>query len=267
MAVLYDEHPVFQFFPFAQEAGERDAITGSSFWFVEVTEGYQGWQHICAVRGIGYIAGVAQLAFGPANKKRNAMTAFIEGGLFSAHAGVVHGFSVCRPIIGHKKQNGVVAQSGFSEKGVEFAHVVVDIGDHAVKAGDIISDVVEIGLTVFVGDPQRGMGCVGGDVRKKWRIVLFLDPTHGFVKPHVCAISFKSLNYSIVPIVVVKIIIPKIIRSGCNAPGGMVNCFVKSPVLWTVGIIVAEVPFAKMSRAVAIHGENIRQGRQFGIHQ
>ena len=127
--------------------------------------------------------------------------------------------------------------------------------------------MVEIGLAVFVGDPKRCMGCVGGDIRKKRRVALFFDPVHGFVKPHICAISFKSFNRTIVSIVVIKIIISKIICSRCNAPGGMVNRFLKSPILWAVGIIVAEVPFAKMSCAVAIHGENIRQSRQFGIHQ
>ena len=54
------------------------------------------WQHIQVRSKMLEVASTGETSFGPMNEKRHAMTALVDGGFFSPHAGIVssHRFGI-----------------------------------------------------------------------------------------------------------------------------------------------------------------------------
>lgn len=68
------------------------------------------------------------------------------------------------------------------------------------------------------------------------------DHGNGLFEPNVCTVTF--VLFCLIPVAVVVI---AVVCSGRNAPGGMVDRFVKAAILRLVGIVVTKVCLPKWS--------------------
>ena len=132
------------------------------------------------------------------------------------------------------------------------SHVLVEVGNHAVKVGVGNGGIVGIQISVRIRYVIRPMGRVGGYVAEKRLVAIRFYVFRGFGKPHVGAVAFVGFRLAIVLVGIVKIIVvPRVRRLPDPAPA--VNQYLlKTPFLRARRIIVAEVPLPENTRPVAV---------------
>ena len=88
-----------------------------------------------------------------------------------------------------------------------------------------------------------------------------LDETDRLVEPHVRAVSGVFHGLPVMEIGVVEVIVTPEIGRLSHAPTLVGHHVPESPVLGTVGIVVAQVPLAEHGGSVPGLAENVRHGR------
>ena len=148
-------------------------------------------------------------------------------------------------------------------------HILVNVGDHAEKAGLIPLDAVQIGLPVFVRNPIRAVRRIRRNVGEKRLIapVAALHPSHRLLEPDIGAVAPVLLDLIPMAVMVVKIVIPIVVGRGGDAEGGMVDRFMETAVLGPVGVVVAQMPLAEMTGVIAVVRQDIGHRRQVGAQQ
>ena len=231
------------------------------------------WRPVCQRRRAA-AAGAADAAGRPAQQARHAVAAVVQRGLLPAHAGVVHRLAGGGAVVGHEHQDGVVVQVVLVQEPVQPRQVLVDAGDHGEEAGVIgghlaTGDRVTVGIAVVVGDPQRPVRSVGGEVGEE-RVAGARAAPHpgaGLLEPHVGAVAAKLLHRVAMAVDVVEVIVAVVVGGRGDPPARVPDRFLEAAVLRPVGVVVAEVPLAEMPGAVAVGGEDVGGRGQVGTQQ
>ena len=71
-----------------------------------------------------------------------------------------------------------------------------------------------------------------------------LDPGNGLLKPYIRAVAPVLLDLVPMAVVVIEVVVPEVVGGGCDSPGRMIHGFLEAAVLWPVGVVVAQVPYA-----------------------
>ena len=91
------------------------------------------------------------------------------------------------------------------------------------------------------------MGSIGGKVAHKWFILFrrFHHEAFCLIKEDVGAIALKLFFLPVVHVDIVKIIVSPIGRNRRDGGGWIPHTFLKTAVLWTVGIVCPQVPLSE----------------------
>jgi hypothetical protein len=73
--------------------------------------------------------------------------------------------AVVRAVIRQEDHNRVVPQTLLDEHLLELAHVLIDVGDHPVKAGLLVGET-RVGLPILLWNEERRVRRIGRDVAK-----------------------------------------------------------------------------------------------------
>ena len=227
----------------------------------------------------------------PAEEEGDANSAFV-GTSFQAflicvkhhHRLAVFGFSewfsgAARPaaghaIVGHKDENGVFFEVPFGEFGHETPHILVDVFDHAIKAGGLGGEA-EVGEAFGIGrwGDERPVGRVGGDICEEGfaGFLGLLDPSHSRGKKEVSAVAFSFHKGAVVADRGIKVFV-----SGDVGTGALVSLpdtsstvdkdFIESALVGLVGFFITEMPLAENSGGVAGRFQNLGKYRGIKRH-
>jgi hypothetical protein len=176
-----------------------------------------------------------------------------------AHASVEYVESAGGAVVGHEDDDGVVVEAGLAQKGIELADVLVEIGDHAEEVLREAGAVVGIG--VFFGDPCGAVGNVGGEVAEEGLVfgLAFGHPLHGLGEPEVGAVAFELLHLALIVVAAIEVVVVEF-GGGGEAPAEVIFGGFKAALHGAVGIVVAEMPFAEESCAVAVLAKHVGHG-------
>ena len=162
-------------------------------------------------------------------------------------------------VVGHEDEDGIFFKIPLGKLGHEAAHVLVDVFNHAVKAGSLFGEA-EIGEALGVGR-RRDEGAVwriGGDVGEEG-FVGFLGlfhPTHGGGEEEVGAVALGFYEGAIVTNGGVEVFVAGDVRTRtfvalADASGSVDKDFIESALVGLIGFFVAEVPFTEDTGSVA----------------
>jgi len=176
-------------------------------------------------------------------------------------------------IVRHIDEDGVFFESSILQERLQLAQVLVQIGDHSVELRrDRIAIVsTSIGVGIVIGHDVRNVRRIGGEIYEERlvRASLTIDPPHGFAKEDVGAITLEAFIHSIVRKhgieVGVGMVFP-MVGQGSNAPGPVMEGFVKPAILRSVRITVSQMPFTEVPGGVSGIGEKIGHGGKVGPH-
>ncbi|OPZ09032.1 MAG: hypothetical protein BWZ10_02596 [candidate division BRC1 bacterium ADurb.BinA364] len=171
-----------------------------------------------------------------------------------------------RAVVGHENQNRVFGQAPFLQAGHQAADVFVDVLDHAVELGHRFRHAAfDVGLAVFFGDIQRTVRRVGRNIGEERPVFVSLDELQGRPEKHVGAVAPIGLPLAVVAQHVVEVIVAPVVRTLADSAAAMDQDLLEAAILRTERIIVAQVPLAEDSRAIARRGKNIGHGRFAGL--
>ena len=206
------------------------------------------------------IASACQFSGGPVYETRVAMASVIDPRFFAAHARVIsicwislrgYSGSLGCAVVSHEDQYGVFCQVIVREPLAEASDVFVDVCDHAVESRALFRyALLQIRRAVFFVYVEWAMGGVGGDVTEEWGFIR-RHKLHGFVKPYVCAIAGVLFGCAVSEIGCGKVVVVPVVRDFSNYAAAETQGFSKSPVKRAIGIVVAQMPFAKDAGAIA----------------
>ena len=97
---------------------------------------------------------------------------------------------------------------------------------------------------------EWAMGGVGGDVAEEWGFIR-LHKLHGFVEPYVCAITGVRFGCAVSEICCGEVVVVPVVWDFSNYAAAKAQGFTKSPIKGAIGIVVAQMPFAKDAGAIA----------------
>ena len=87
---------------------------------------------------------------------------------------------------------------------------------------------------------------------------LSLNKCHRLIKPDIGTVTVKRLFGTVAEIGVVKIVIAPIVRRLTDTAAAVVECLIKASVVWTEGVVIAEMPFPEHTGFIAVASEDIR---------
>ncbi len=166
-----------------------------------------------------------------------------------------------RAVVGGEDENGVLLQPVFAEKLAHFAHVFVNVSDHAVVVGHVVRQVrVELGKALRrVHGPVRGVGGYVGE-KRLGAVLVGQDETLGVVEKDVGAEPGRRLGLGVVEVGAVKVgVVPKI-RRLAHAAAAVAQHLIEPAIFGPEGVVVAQVPFAEHPGHVAAVLEVLGQG-------
>ena len=197
---------------------------------------------------------------GPANNKRYAVPAFVRRALCASHSPVETSTAFgarSGPIVGHEYKDGVVGQTFVVQQFHQPGHVVIDIGDHAIKRGLRNIWIVFVHFRVLFRAIVRTVWSVGRNVSKERFVFVGFDKFQSFVKPNVGAEAFELLEFSIDDIGVIKVIIAPIIGSLSYSARAVIDTMFEPSVFWSKGIAIAQMPLSKNRCSIAVRIEDV----------
>ena len=218
----------------------------------------------------------------PTDEEGDPDASFVGGTFVAFHAGVEgqHGFAVFagadfafsgagsrHSVVGEKDKNCVFKEVPFVELLHESAHIFIDVFDHAVETG-VFSGEAEVGeaFGVFGWSDEGAVGSVGGDVGEEGVLcfLLFFDPTKGGGEKDIGAEAFGFYEGAVVEDGGVKVLVAGCIGAGAgirlpDATSSVSEGFVEAALVRSIGLFVAQVPFAEDTAFVASFGEDLRE--------
>ena len=219
-------------------------------------------RHHVDIRGDGvHIAPAGEAAFGPVDKERYAMAAVVLAAFLAAHAVVVHARAGGGAVVRGENENSVVGQPLFFEEPPHGTDIVVDVGDHAVEVGEVHILV----LIRFAGSLRRMHGAVrrvGAEVHEERFFAVFHlgDEALGIIKKDIGAKALGGHGFAVVKIGAIKVgVVPKI-RRLAHAAAAVPQHLLKSAILRTIRIVVAQVPFTEHAGMITAIAKNFADG-------
>ena len=193
-------------------------------------------------------------------------------------------------VVGEEDHDRVVSDLEIIELGQQAAHVVINVLDHAVDAGQIIRVVVgrhgmpslrecraaevlvPVMSAILVGHLMRCVRAVECQVDKERLIAFLLDESNCRVGKDVADVAGGFHPLAIVAkrgVEVGAALVRRIWRVARLRQAATVENqrFLKAPVHGTHRIIVAQVPLAEDARAIASGGQHFRERRLIGVHE
>ena len=107
---------------------------------------------------------------------------------------------------------------------------------------------------------EWAMGGVGGDVAEERGLRICFHKLHGFVEPYVCAITGVRFGCAVSEICCGEVVVVPVVGDFSNYAAAKAQGFTKSPVKRAIGIVVAQMPFAKDAGAIARVREYVGDG-------
>ena len=214
----------------------------------------------------------SETAIGPMHEQRHTVSTFIRRPFFTAHSGVIscpdellriQVASGRGTVIGHEDKDGVFLKPQDSEMVPEPCHVVVNIGDHPPEIRAVAFHTFpSVNLTVGIGDTEGPVWRIRREVAEKRTVLiafsLSLNERHRLLKPDIRAVTIKGLFRTVSEIGVIEIVVAPVIRGLTDAATAVVEGFVETSVVWTEGVVIAEMPFPEHTRLIAVASEDIR---------
>ena len=216
----------------------------------------------------------------PADEEGDPDATFVSGAFVAFLAGVVgqHGVAIFvgtdfafsrassgHSVVGEEDEYGVFKEVPFVQLLHEAAHIFVDVFDHAVETGSFSGEAeISEAFGVFWGSNEGAVGCVGGDVGEEGVLcfLLLFDPAEGGSEEDVGAEAFGFYKGAVVEDGGVEVFIAGSIGAGAGVGLPDATCpvdkgFVETALVWPIGFLVAEVPFAEDTAFVAGFGKDL----------
>ncbi len=176
----------------------------------------------------------------PVHKERNSVPALVWAAFPGPHTGIIDLCTAGSAIVSGEDENRIVVNSQLFDELASFAHVVVNVGDHAVEGCNTLRLII-VHLGVLWRAMQRFVGSVRRDVRQEGLVFLctLRDERIGPVEKDVRAESLRSNNFSVVKVGAIEVgIVPHV---GCLSDSAttMAIDFGKATVFGAIGVVVS----------------------------
>ena len=208
-----------------------------------------------------HIPPLGQAALRPVDEERHAMATIILATFFSTHAVVVNVRATGGAVVGGENENGVVGQAFLLEKRAHRTDVVINVGNHAKKVGNVHT-LLHVRRAGFHRRMHRAVRGVGAEVNEERLIIVLdlLDEPLGVVEKHIGAKALHRHGFAVVKIGAVEVGVVPVVGRLPHAATAMAQHFLKTAILRAVRIIVTQMPLAEHGCVIAAIGENPADG-------